>query len=176
MSWPIAIDIVDGSPPRRIFSADQSEMRVRMEQVLVVGLDLAKSVFQVHGVNARGEAVLRHRLTRGQLLKRFEKLLPCLVGMEACASAHHWAHELTELWHEVKLMPPQYVKPYLCQRRAVHTGSVAEWRQFFASRGKAVMRLAGSVTGPAHGGSWVVSGMAGSDNRRAHLIAAARDR
>jgi len=84
-----------------------------MEQVSVVGLDLAKSVFQVHGVNAQGEAVLRRRLTRGQLLKLFEKLPPCLVGMEACASAHHWARELAALGHEVKLMPPQYVKPYV---------------------------------------------------------------
>ena len=84
-----------------------------MEQVSVVGLDLAKSVFQVHGVNPRGEAVLRRRLSRGQLLKLFEKLQPCLVGMEACASAHHWARELAALGHEVKLMPPQYVKPYV---------------------------------------------------------------
>ncbi len=72
-----------------------------MEQVSVVGLDLAKSVFQVHGVNARGEAVLRRKLSRGQLLKLFEKLPPCFVGMEACASAHHWARELVALGHEV---------------------------------------------------------------------------
>ncbi len=84
-----------------------------MEQVSVVGLDLAKSVFQVHGVNAQGEAIVRRRLTRGQLLKLFEKLPPCLVGMEACASSHHWARELTALGHEVKLMPAQYVKPYV---------------------------------------------------------------
>ena len=84
-----------------------------MDQVSVVGLDLAKSVFQVHGVNAQGEVVLRRRLTRGQLLKLFEKLPPCLVGMEACASAHHWARELAALGHEVKLMPAQYVKPYV---------------------------------------------------------------
>ncbi len=84
-----------------------------MDQVSVVGLDLAKSVFQVHGVNAKGEVVLRRRLTRGQLLKLFEKLPPCLIGMEACASAHHWARELAALGHEVKLMPAQYVKPYV---------------------------------------------------------------
>jgi len=84
-----------------------------MEQVSVVGLDLAKSVFQVHGVNAQGEAVLRRRVTRCQLLKLFEKLPPCLVGMEACASSHHWARELFALGHEVKLMPAQYVKPYV---------------------------------------------------------------
>lgn len=84
-----------------------------MDQVSVVGLDLAKSVFQVHGVNAQGEVVLRRRLTRGQLLKLFEKLPSCLIGMEACASAHHWARELAGLGHEVKLMPAQYVKPYV---------------------------------------------------------------
>ncbi|WAC25228.1 IS110 family transposase [Blastomonas sp. SL216] len=84
-----------------------------MEQVSVVGLDLAKSVFQVHDVNAQGVAVLRRRLTQGQLLKLLENLPPCLVGMEASASAHHWARELTLLGHEVKLMPPQYVKPYV---------------------------------------------------------------
>jgi transposase len=84
-----------------------------MDQVSVVGLDLAKSVFQVHGVNAKGEVVLRRRLTRGQLLKLFEKLPSCLIGMEACASAHHWARELAALGHEVKLMPAQYVKPYV---------------------------------------------------------------
>jgi transposase len=84
-----------------------------MDQVSVIGLDLAKSVFQVHGVNAQGEVVLRRRLTRGQLLKLFEKLPSCLIGMEACASAHHWARELAALGHEVKLMPAQYVKPYV---------------------------------------------------------------
>ena len=84
-----------------------------MDQVSVIWLDLAKSVFQVHGVNAQGEVVLRRRLTRGQLLKLFEKLPSCLIGMEACASAHHWARELAALGHEVKLMPAQYVKPYV---------------------------------------------------------------
>ena len=84
-----------------------------MDHVSVVGLDLAKSVFQVHGVNVRGEAVLRRKLSRGQLLKLFEKLPSCLVGMEACASAHYWARELVALGHEVKLMPAQYVKPYV---------------------------------------------------------------
>jgi transposase len=71
-----------------------------------VGLDLAKSVFQVHGVDHAGEAVLRRRLTRSQLLGFFAKLPPCLVGMEACASAHHWARELTRLGHQVRLLPP----------------------------------------------------------------------
>lgn len=78
-----------------------------------VGLDLAKSVFQVHGVDAVGAAVLRRRLTRSQMLGFFAKLAPCTIGMESCSSAHHWARELTRLGHEVRLIPPQYVKPYV---------------------------------------------------------------
>ena len=78
-----------------------------------VGLDLAKSVFQVHGVDAAGQAVVRRRLTRSQLLPFFAKLPACIIGMEACSSAHHWARELTRLGHEVRLIPPQDVKPYV---------------------------------------------------------------
>jgi transposase len=84
-----------------------------MGDVTTIGLDLAKSVFQVHGIDETGAAVLRQRLTRGRLLKFFAKLPPCLVGMEACASSHHWARELIALGHAVKLMPAQYVKPYV---------------------------------------------------------------
>lgn len=78
-----------------------------------VGLDLAKSVFQVHGVDHTGATVVRRRLARSQLLGFFGKLSPCIVGMEACSSAHHWARELTRIGHEVRLIPPQYVKPYV---------------------------------------------------------------
>ena len=81
--------------------------------VTTIGLDLAKSVFQVHGVDAGGHAVLKRRLRRQGLLAFFEELPPCLVGMEACSSAHHWARELVELGHDVRLIPPQYVKPYV---------------------------------------------------------------
>lgn len=84
-----------------------------MSDIRVVGLDIAKSVFQLHGVDAGGRAVLQKRLTRGRLLAFFAKLPPCLVGIEACASSHYWARELTSLGHEVKLMPAQYVKPYV---------------------------------------------------------------
>lgn len=84
-----------------------------MGNVTTIGLDLAKSVFQVHGVDAGGAVVLRQRLTRGRMLKFFAKLPPCLVGIEACASSHYWARELIALGHEVKLMPAQYVKPYV---------------------------------------------------------------
>lgn len=84
-----------------------------MGNVTTIGLDLAKSVFQVHGVDADGTAMLRQRLTRGRMLKFFAKLPPCLIGIEACSSSHYWARELMALGHDVKLMPAQYVKPYV---------------------------------------------------------------
>ena len=82
-------------------------------QVTTIGLDLAKNVFQVHGVDADGGVVVRKKLRRLDIVAFFSALSPCLVGMEACASAHHWARELTGLGHEVKLMAPSYVKPYV---------------------------------------------------------------
>ena len=84
-----------------------------MNEVITIGVDLAKNVFQVHGVDAEGSVVFRRQLRRSRMLPFFEKLPPCLVGMEACATAHHWARQLIELGHEVKLMPPHYVKPYV---------------------------------------------------------------
>ena len=84
-----------------------------MSEVITIGVDLAKNVFQVHGVDAVGAVIVCRQLRRGQVLPFFKKLPPCLVGMEACATAHHWAREITALGHEVKLMPPHYVKPYV---------------------------------------------------------------
>jgi transposase len=84
-----------------------------MGQVVTIGLDLAKSVFQVHGVDAAGEVVVRRQVRRAQVTLFFRNLAPCLIGMEACGTSHHWARELTALGHEVKLMPAQYVKPYV---------------------------------------------------------------
>lgn len=81
-----------------------------MGQVVTIGLDLAKSVFQVHGVDVGGEIVIRRQIRRAQLLQFFAKQPACVVGMEACASSHHWARKLIALGHEVKLMPAQYVK------------------------------------------------------------------
>lgn len=81
--------------------------------ITTVGIDLAKSVFQVHAVDARGKAVLRRKLKRSEVVKFFVKLPPCLVGMEACGSAHYWARTLAQLGHTVKLMAPQFVKPYV---------------------------------------------------------------
>lgn len=84
-----------------------------MEQVCTVGLDIAKNVFQVHGVDESGAVVLRRQVRRGQVLALFEKLPRCLVGIEACATAHYWAREIEALGHEVRLMPARYVKPYV---------------------------------------------------------------
>jgi transposase len=79
-------------------------------RIATIGLDIAKSVFQVHGVDAAGQAVVRRRLSRGRVLAFFEKLAPCLAGIEACSSSHYWARELIARGHEVRLMPAQYVK------------------------------------------------------------------
>lgn len=88
-----------------------------MGPVVTIGLDIAKSVFQVHGVDAEGGVVIRQKLTRARLLKFFGKLDPCLVGIEACGTSHHWARELIELGHDVRLMPPSYVKPYVKRQK-----------------------------------------------------------
>ena len=79
----------------------------------IIGLDIAKSSFQIHGVAACGRTTLRKKLRRGKVLEFFANLPGCLIGMEACGGAHYWARELTKLGHEVRLMPPQYVKPYV---------------------------------------------------------------
>lgn len=84
-----------------------------MTKVTTVGLDLAKSVFQVHGADQDGRPVLRKKLRRAQVIPFFADLAPCLIGMEACGSAHYWARELQALGHEVRLIPPQYVKPFV---------------------------------------------------------------
>jgi transposase len=81
--------------------------------ISTVGLDLAKNVFQVHAVDAAGEVIVRRSLRRRQVLAFFAPLEPCRIGMEACGTSHHWARELSALGHEVKLMPPAYVKPYV---------------------------------------------------------------
>jgi len=84
-----------------------------MKQPTTIGIDLAKSVFQVHGVDADGAIVVKRKLRRAQILTFFAGLEPCLVGMEACAGAHFWARELQALGHDVRIMPPSYVKPYV---------------------------------------------------------------
>jgi len=84
-----------------------------MNKISVIGLDIAKNVFQIHGVDTDGEVVVRKQLKRSQLLQFFAKLKPCLVGMEACGGAHYWSRELTRLGHTVRMMAPVFVKPYL---------------------------------------------------------------
>ncbi len=84
-----------------------------MTEISAIGLDLAKSVFQVHAVDAAGRVVLRRRLRRSQVLAFFQGLPPCLVGMEACSTAHHWSRELQALGHDVRQIPPQYAKAYV---------------------------------------------------------------
>ena len=82
-------------------------------QITTIGLDIAKNVFQVHGIDAAEKVVVKKQLRRNKLIEFFKNLPPCLIGMEACATAHYWARELTKLGHEVRLMPPKDVKAYL---------------------------------------------------------------
>ena len=84
-----------------------------MTEVITIGVDLAKNVFQVHGVDGSGGVVFRRQLRRAQMLPFFKKQPHCLVGMEACATSHHWARQIEALGHQVRLMPPRYVKPYV---------------------------------------------------------------
>src|ERR1700746_277662 len=89
----------------------------KMQAITTIGLDIAKSVFQVHGVDATGQVVIRRQLKRRYVVAFFQKLSPCLVGIEACASAHHWSRELQALGHKVRLIPPAYVKPYVKRQK-----------------------------------------------------------
>ena len=95
-----------------------------MQTITTIGLDIAKSVFQVHGVDADGNVVIRRQVKRRYVLAFFQKLPPCLVGIEACASSHYWSRELQALGHTVRLMPPAYVKPYV--KRHKNDGTDAE--------------------------------------------------
>jgi len=99
-----------------------------------IGLDIAKSVFRVHGVDAAGQVVIRRQLKRRYVLAFFQKLPPCLIGIEACASSHYWSRELQALGHTVRLMPPAYVKPYVKRQKndATDAEAICEalWRSF----------------------------------------------
>src|SRR5204863_5055541 len=97
-------------------------------QISTISLDIAKNVFQVHGIDAAEKVVVRKQLRRGQVLKFFASLQPCLVGMEACATAHQWARQLTKLGHEVRLMPAKDVKAYVKRNKddAADAGAICE--------------------------------------------------
>ncbi len=84
-----------------------------MKEVSTIGLDIAKNVFQVHGIDDTGNVVIRRQLRRSQVQAYFAKLPPCLIGVEACATSHHWTRELKKLGHEVRMMPARYVKAYV---------------------------------------------------------------
>ncbi len=86
-------------------------------EITTIGIDIAKSVFQFHGIDATGQTVLQKKLRRNAVLDTLAKLPPCLIGIEACATSHHWSREITALGHEVKLIPPAYVKPYVKRQK-----------------------------------------------------------
>ncbi|MGK0224737.1 MAG: transposase, partial [Limisphaerales bacterium] len=96
-----------------VIAKQHLQRRVTEMKITTIGLDLAKNVFQVHGVDDRGKTVLTRQLRRQQMPSFFAKLEPCLIGMEACSGAHFWARVLRSFGHEVKLMAPQFVKPYV---------------------------------------------------------------
>lgn len=96
-----------------------------MQSISTIGLDIARSVFQVHGVDAAGQVVRRRQLTRRHVLAFSQKLSPCLVGIEACASSHHWSRELRALGHTVPLVPPAYVEPYVKRQKNDSTDAEA---------------------------------------------------
>ncbi len=86
-------------------------------EITTIGINIAKSVFQFHGIDATGQTVLQKKLRRNAVLDTLAKLPPCLIGIEACATSHHWSREITALGHEVKLIPPAYVKPYVKRQK-----------------------------------------------------------
>ena len=88
-----------------------------MQAATTIGLDIAKSVFQVHGIDAEGKVIIRRQLKRRYVLAFFQKLPPCLISIEACGSSHYWSRELKALGHSVRLMPPAYVKPHVKRQK-----------------------------------------------------------
>src|SRR5215471_10769262 len=108
-----------------------------MQTVTTIGFDIAKSVFQVHGIDAAGHAVIRRQLKRRYVLAFFQKLPQCLVGMEACASSHHWSRELQVLGHTVRLMPPACMKPYVKRQK----NDAADAEAICEAVGRANMRV-----------------------------------
>lgn len=100
------------------------QMRSPKTKISVLGIDLAKQAFQLHGVDEQGQAVLRKKLTRSKLLAFIAQLEPCLIGLEACSSSHYWAREIQRFGHDVRLISPQFVKPYVTSNK--HDAADAE--------------------------------------------------
>ena len=113
--------------------------------VVSIGLDLAKSIFQIHGVDDAGRTMLRRRLSRHELTSYFAKMSPCLIGMEACSAAHHWARELSRFGHSVRLIPPQYVKPYV-KRNKTDAASRGDLRSCHQAKHGAMSRSKRSIS------------------------------
>ena len=105
-----------------------------MEKVSIIGLDIAKSVFQAHGADALGGVVFRKKIIRAKLLEFFASLPPCTVAMEACGGAHHWGREIGKLGHEVKLIAPKYVKPFVKRQKNDAADAEAIWRGGVSAR------------------------------------------
>jgi transposase len=118
-----------------------------MQAVTTIGLDIAKSVFQVHGIDAEGQVIIRRQLRRRYVLAFFEKLAPCLVGIEACAASHHWSRQLQALGHTVRLMPPAYVKPYVKR----HKNDAADAEAICEAVTRANMRFVATKTAEQQG-------------------------
>ena len=113
-----------------------------MQAITTIGLDIAKSVFQVHGVDADGHVIIRRQLKRRQVTAFFQKMPPCLVGIEACASSHYWSRELQALGHSVRLMPPAYVRPYVKRQK----NDMADAEAIFEAVARANMRFVPTKT------------------------------
>ena len=116
-----------------------------MKQITTIGLDLAKQIFQVHGADADGFPVFNRRLRRAEVLRFFEKQPSCLVGIEACGSSHYWAREIAALGHEVRLIPPAYVKPFVKRGKT----DAADAEAISEAVTRKTMRFVGSYAGLA---------------------------
>ena len=117
----------------RVFAPHDIQAIRNLSTVTRVGLDLAKRVFQIHAVGAKGEIVVVRKLTRSQLIPFFVELPPRVVAMEACSSAHHWERALIELGHEVRLIPPAHVKPYVRRNKSDQVDAAAIYEAVLAS-------------------------------------------
>ena len=122
-----------------------------MQTITTIGFDIAKSVFQVHGVDGAGQVVIRRQLKRRSVLTFFEKLPPCLVGIEACASSHYWSRELQALGYKVRLTPPTYVKPYVKRQK----NDAADAEAICEAVARANMRFVPTKT-PEQQSGWVL--------------------